>query len=397
MKKSEIKQIIKRQIEKLHRFPKTEELMDSLGIKRHTVQKILKLLVDDKFLQLTTNNWYELVPEKQFKINTSLPMYHQPEQIKNKIEMKPILKANLTTKELPEEINAYIGVTQFSNGMEGVKNEPQKIIDSIEPSQNSNLAIYTIKWGMLILGIGSIIISIYYNTLLALQFLPGVLAVIAGCIFVLFSVIAFEAMLLFLSYKLKQWKRVFVIAGFLILWLTAAVYSMTSTVNGRYERYMQNTQLQSSDNRTINAGRLKWANIQERKTILTQRIIEKRKQISQLYGILAGVKDLTDREKHGTIFSDTQWRISLSEKELDRYNNDLLKVQDEEANELKLNPESTDADIEAGKYNDFYEWLGTIFNISKEKIHFFLSLFPAFFFDVISPVAIACFLFLKRN
>ena len=64
---------------------------------------------------------------------------------------------------------------------------------------------------------------------------------------------------------------------------------------------------------------------------------------------------------------------------------------------VRKTPEATAANRAAGKYADFYEWLGGVFGVPTEKVHFFISILPAFFFDVISPIAIALFLFLRRS
>jgi hypothetical protein len=231
-----------------------------------------------------------------------------------------------------------------------------------------------------------------------MEFLPGVLAIIAGAIFVLFSVVSFEVILLFLSFKrMDLWKRAVSILGFVLLWFVVTIFSMSATVSGRYERYMSNQQAYSGENRGVSAGRLKWKSIQDRKQEITQRIQDKRVQIEQLRKIASGIEDISSREAHGTTFADTQWRASLAEKELDRYTQALENIRIEEAKQLELNPESTAADESAGKYASFYMWLGTVFSVPEEKIHFAISLMPAFFFDLVSPCAIAIFLFLRKE
>jgi hypothetical protein len=325
----------------------------------------------------------EIEPSKSSEPSITLDKY-KDEPIKVPVVAKKKFKFN---------------TTKIVKTFDGVK---EKIIrQEKRPKTDKNdmsLAVYVIKWSMLIVGIGSIIVSIFYNIKLSMEFLPGILAIIAGCIFVLFSVISFEVILLFISFrKIAYWKKTISIIGFIILWLIVATFSISATVSGRYERYMLNQQDISGEYRTISAGKLKWKNIQERKQDLIHRINEKRNQISQFNKISSKIEDISTREGHGTTFTDTQWRISQAEKDLDRYSQSLERLREEETKQLETSPETTAADEKSGSYISFYEWLSTIFGVPKEKIHFFLSLMPAFFFDVVSPIAIAIFLFLKKE
>ena len=160
---------------------------------------------------------------------------------------------------------------------------------------------------------------------------------------------------------------------------------------------MQLQKTKSGANVGISAGKLKWDTLQYRKKSLQHDIDMKSKQIYQLYNISSGIKDIKDKENHENTFANIQWRIRIAETEAKKLKQDMEKVLGEEGEMLQKNPETTSADSNSGVYTDFYEWLSTIFDSPKEKIHFFLSLFPAFFFDVISPVAMALFLFLRKQ
>ena len=370
IRKEDIKTLIVGLEKKFNKFPTIKQLAMILGLSPLQVMTILDQLVKENFLIKMGNNFSIYTPNssnvEKLKKNDSV-------QIKNKPlpTITPIKKLVSNTKE--------------------------KVALTIEDKTNF-FAIPVIKYSMLIVGIGSIIISAYYNILLALDFLPLILAVIAGCIFVLFSVIDFEAMLLISTFTdINKWKRRLMILGLASLWIIAAIFSITSVVNGRYEKYMANQTNKSTTNININVGRLKWKSIQDRKENLLKRIEDKSKQVQQLQKISAGIQSIEDMESHGRTFENAQWKSSVAEKELEKYNKDLEKVRQEESDELKNNPESTEASSEAGKYTDFYMWLSTIFGITKEKIHFLISLAPAFFFDVISPVSLALFLFLRKN
>jgi len=338
MKKEKLKEIIKAGVDATGRLPKVADIAAELHMKIYPTQKLLKQLADEGFLRKAKNNWYEIDDGT-----------------------KPAL-----VEEVKQVIieNAHVA-PEYLFG-----NTPTPALALVE--SQSKMALPVIKYSMLAVGVGSVVISAYYNVLLALDFLPAFLAIIAGCIFVLFSVVSFETILLFSTFKsMNKWKRRVTMAGLVIVWLVAVIFSITSVVNGRYEKYMSTQHDKAGSNMSVNAERLKWNNLQERKKALIMRINERRAQ-------------LTKAEL-------------VNDKKLERYNASIEAIRGLEINMIKKNPEATDANRTAGDYTDFYAWLAAVLSVSKEKIHFFISMLPAFFFDVISPIAIALFLFLKKN
>ena len=339
-RREELKKIIVAGVDASGRLPKVADLAAELNLRIYPTQRMLKALADEGFLRKTKNNWYEINNGKKPPESTPLTRF-----------MKALSDEGFPT-------------TRESN--------PPKDEASFSPEMQTRTALLIIKWSMLVVGIGSVIISAYYNVLLALDFLPAILAVIAGCIFVLFSVVDFETILLFSTFKsMNPWKRRGTMAGLAAVWIVAATFSITSVVNGRYEKYMRMQQDKSSTHMEINAERLKWLNIQERKKTVAARIEERRGQL-------------------------TKAEI-INDKKLERFNATLEQLRAAEVVMIKNTPEATDANLTSGEYTDFYAWLSEVFGLPKEKIHFFISMLPAFFFDVISPIAIALFLFLKRK
>lgn len=335
MKKEKLKEMIKAEVEKSGRLPKVGDIAAALNLRVYPTQRLLKTLADEGFLRKTKNNWYEINDGTPLKSEHYAPKMLKASEVRI-VETNEVLKLHVPFK------------------------------------YHNPLALPIIKWSMLVVGIGSVIISAYYNVLLALDFLPAFLAVIAGCIFVLFSVVCFETILLFSTFHhLNKWKRRGVMAGLSAIWLVAVVFSITSVVNGRYEKYMSMQHDKAGSNMTVNAERLKWQNLQERKKAIMARMDERRGQ-------------LTKTE-------------AMNDRRLEKYNSSLEQIRTLEISMIKKNPEATDANKTAGDYTDFYAWLAAVLGASKEKIHFFISMLPAFFFDVISPIAIAIFLFLKRG
>lgn len=322
-KKEKLKKIITVGVEQTGRLPKVADIASEMNLRIYPTQKLIKSLADEGFLRKTGNNWYEL--------NDGAPRLSLP----------------LT----------------FS--------KPQKAVAGKE-TENRQLAITIIKWSMLLVGIGSAIISAYYNVLLALDFLPPVLALIAGCVFVVFSIIDFETILLISTFKtMHTLKRYSAMAGLALIWLVAVTFSITSVVDGRYEKYMSIQRGKSDSNMTVNAERLKWQNLQERKASVIRLMEERRGQL-------------------------TKAEI-VNDRKLAEYNRNLNQIRNQELAAINKAPEATDANLTAGSYTDFYAWLSKVIGAPKDKIQFFISILPAFFFDIFAPISIAIFMFLKRK
>lgn len=322
-KKEKLKKIIAAGVEQTGRLPKVADIAAEMNLRIYPTQKLIKSLADDGFLRRTGNNWYEL--------NDGTPRITLP--------------------------------LVFS--------KPQKAAAGKE-AENKQLAISIIKWSMLLVGIGSAIISAYYNVLLALDFLPPVLAVIAGCVFVVFSIIDFETILLISTFKtMHTLKRYGAMAGLALIWLVAVTFSITSVVDGRYEKYMSIQRSKSDSNMTVNAERLKWQNLQERKASVIRLMEERRGQL-------------------------TKAEI-VNDRKLAEYNRNLNQIRNQELAAINKAPEATDANLTAGSYTDFYAWLSKVIGAPKDKIQFFISILPAFFFDIFAPISIAIFMFLKKK
>lgn len=416
---------IKRKIGEIYRekgrFPTLQEMNNILSFTSSQTRKHMRALTEDGYI-VPKGDWYtfpeegslEPVPVEQVEtqINKIIEeSQKQADKFKGESELVKEIDKTLAEKhpevftEVEKSITKPLKITpemkervkkkwlKWKKDQKPKKKKPAKR----RVKEDLALAMYIIRGIMFIVGIGSIAISIYYNIKLSMQFLPGIFAVVGGCIFVLFAVVSFETIIYFFIYRMAIWKKIIAISGFIFLWVIVTLFSMSAVFYGRYDRYEFNEKAQYSENRVINAGKLRWQNIQEQKTDIEKRMLGKRRQLEQLYKISEGITDLESRKENEEIFKNTQWRISLVEKDLKSLTIKLDIIRKAELKELDENPEFTTADKMAGHNDSFYDWLARIFGTTKEKIQFLISLAPAAFFDIVSSISMSIFLFLRKQ
>ncbi len=418
MTKREAKEGILMLIQRHGRFPRIAEMAELFELKPYQVPKLLQKLVEDGFLS-RRGNWYQLAPKPKpapgahlvegviggtspsavpFLPNAAIQEEVPPME---ETAPPPIVEETPPEPAAPILTAPPIPPTGFMEQLAALRAriQPEKItrwIPSME--EDTDAARIVVQVGMGIIGTGAVIISMYYTSIWLLEFLPWVFAFILAAIMVGFSVLAFEAVILFLSGRAtSHWTRWAVATSFVLLWIIVTVFSITSTIAGQYNRHVHNQDQQTREGRRERAAQVRWASLQERKQELAQRSAEKRAQIAQLSRISSGVVDLQTRAAHGGTFADTQWRIQKAEKELDGLSGDLEKIRAEESALLKDHPDANAKTSAGGSLPDFYTWVAGVLKASRDHVQFWMSLFPAVFVDVIAPTAIAVALFLRKR
>lgn len=261
-----------------------------------------------------------------------------------------------------------------------------------------NIPIFIVQIMMGLIGVGASIISVYYTTYWLVEFLPLPFALLLSSIMIGFSVFAFEAVILFLSGEVTQKKttRLLVASGLIFLWIIVSAFSITSTVAGQYNKHISN--LKEKNQTDIDTGRLSWNLLQERKKDIVRRIEDYQKQ-NKMYEVLAGqMNDLKDRVDNERAWQDAQTRTERNNWELNRLTTELGKLREEEQRQLE-EARKTGEKIGEGTLGipDFYGWIANIIHLHRDWVQFLLSLFPAIFVDIISPIGIAIALFLRNK
>ena len=250
-----------------------------------------------------------------------------------------------------------------------------------------------------VIGIGAAAISIYYTAIWLFEFLPFFFAILLSTIMVGFSISAFEVIVLIFSGNIlkSKYTKWSVSVMFSILWIIVSTFSIISTVAGQYNKYVSGLQEQTRNG--VSTGIASWGIIQERKRELQMRLSEYREQVSSLNKIISGLSNLEQRQENSGIWRETQYRLSKANKEMNKISDELEKVRIEEKKQLEESRQhGVSLTINEGNgLPDFYGWFAKVVNVHKDRAQFLMSLFPAIFVDIISPIGIAIALFLRKR
>jgi hypothetical protein len=392
-------------------FPSLVELISYTGQSGHQLRIQLEKLCERGFI--------ERMPSGKYQLN----MYHVingTDEKEEEVEEDFVMEA-INEKEIPETFpdpvfnpmleraiekeNTKIKVFETKGDNQNI--HKKRILDNIIKFQKSknekkikkndvDLVIPITRIAMLFIGIGAGIVSVFYTSVWLLEFLPSMLAILLSTIMVGFSILAFEVIIMFFSGMVsKHWSRWAVAVGFSLLWLIVAAFSITSTVAGQYNQHIKNSKEYAELNESKRASSMTWNSIQERKKELAERRSEKKSQLSNLINISIQATTIEDSEKHSRTLSSTSNQINQAENALNKIEAEIEKIREEERKVLAANPSQANNDM--SDIPDFYSWVAKVMDIKKDLAQFWLSLFPAIFVDIISPVALAIAMFLKKK
>jgi hypothetical protein len=198
---------------------------------------------------------------------------------------------------------------------------------------------------------------------------------------VTFAVCAFELIILF-----KQSKHFLLVGIFIILWIVVTVFSMVSTVAGQY-------------NAKINllTDRYKEEVIQRDQDNSRSEFLEQKKEYQDTLQILR--KDIS---YYGSLLSEFNTREAIAKDQI-RYNSiswNYRKIKNEiEILSKKLSTLRQSKVKHSIKKSapDFYMWVSNLWGWDPEMIQFWMSIFPALFIDLIAPISVAVFMFVKKG
>ncbi len=360
MTKQEVKAKIGELIQNYGRFPKIDELASALDTNIYQTQQHLKALVADGFLTMQ-GNWYRKNPE-----------YIEPSHHVEGVVSSETRTAPERPVERLVEVKAPV-----------VKEKPKDAEQSWD--------LYAIRGVMGLVGIGAILVSLYFTYTRLKEGLPGPLALLLSVIMICFSVSAFEVVILFVSKQItSHWYRWIVAFIFTIFWGVVTTFTVTSTIAVQYNEHARLAQAKNAAEFQTKADKVLWQSLQQQKTELTQRIKEKRELLTEYSNIN---KSLVEQEKTETqAWRDNQYRLRLANSDMDKLNRDMNDILKKEATQL-----GKGSDVLAENIADFYDWLASILKADRDSVQFWMNMFPAVFIDVIAPAALAIALFLRRR
>jgi len=323
-----VNNFIATRVKKTDRFPRWKTVMQEFDFDEHTTRKIVHELIQADYIKQEGKKWKYL------------------------------------GKASKESLSFSIGNTTMSVGL---------------------VSIFTII--IFIVGILTTYLSIKlsYNHLSTIYTKTS--SLLLSIAFGLFSVIAFEMIIIF-----KKRKQYILVIIFSILWIIVAGYSMYCTMVGQYEKKLVNTALVIEENKE-NTNNTNLLGLWEKEvTEINIEIANLREERNVLMAFLKGYEDSSKQYK------DTNYRIYLK--------NESIKIEGEKRKEIitKIENMLKDNRVSTEKNNkpkSFYLWIASIFTwVDSELFQFFSQLFPAVFIDIIAPLSFALVIFLqekKRN
>lgn len=373
-----VKQTIRQLIRAKWRFPSILELSEALELSGAGVVSVLDALEKDQYV-VKYDDWYRLATKEEMSnllesnVADEIELVDQEEEEPEEETQQPIIMKRTTP----------------------IPRQPKKKV--VPQDKKRQWSIIGLQISMLVIGLGAVILSIYYTTIWLIDFLPLMLAVLLSTIMVGFSVSAFETLIAFLSGKVKSGpvSKLIISSAFIVLWIIVTFFSITSTVAGQYNKHIDQVKKKIASSPTG----YKLTAIREEKADCEIQLKDAREQLAMLSKIAGGMSDLSSRSSHGRVWNDTQWRMVKVNKTIAGLLDRIQKLRSQESELLNSSKESgiVLANNKGEMILDFYDWLARVLGLSKDQVQFWMSLFPAVFVDVIAPVSLAVALFLKRQ
>lgn len=262
----------------------------------------------------------------------------------------------------------------------------------------SSITIIVIRIVMGLISIGACILSTWFTANFLQDSLGPFFSYILSIIMIMFSVISFEAIIIF--YKNNQ--RILVIL-FSFLWIIVLIFSMFSTIATQYnERIKINNQAKKNNTDKI-INRTAYNLLLTEEIEIRESLQLKKQELQPYLNILSSYESKEDRKTKDDKW--TYWNVTEKIKdlntELQKLKVQLDKKRDELRNELaKINDKKDKTGIVKGTEQEtksFYIWMSEILQIETQYVQFWPSTFPAVFIDIIAPLALAICMFLKKK
>ena len=205
-----------------------------------------------------------------------------------------------------------------------------------------------IRVALFVISAGAAIMSIYYSCLWFLERLPFLMALVSAVIMVGYGVL-FPEVIADIGHKPVSY-----IIGF--TGIVVILFSMMSTVAGQYNQRKVNLEASGA----------------------SLRLSELRRQEKTLEGSIASleaqIEAISQEESESKLYM-----MRITQEKLDANVEALGAVR------LQILEE---VDIQGKSRQDFYTWAGSVVGSSPDSFEFWMSLFPALFFDIIAPLGL---------
>lgn len=267
-------------------------------------------------------------------------------------------------------------------------------LEKVKAMAKMNPWMFFIKGVLFIIGIGATYMSIYHS----IGFLQGYYslkkAIVSGILMIVFNVMAAEIAVFFRSKNLTALWRLF--TG---LWVLGTLFSMTSTVIGMYNQRAQELAIaiikENIGTQENHDTDLKYQNLKERKEqALANLEGERKKRDTLVETISLYTPEMIDKDLEN--YNKLNGRRYIADTRVDSAQDEYNLLVEQESSFLT---ENTIAAVVEEKPADAYTWIGgEVFpGVRPEMIQFWMSVYPALFYDIIAPVSLSIVFFLPGD
>lgn len=241
--------------------------------------------------------------------------------------------------------------------------------------------ITSLRYVLLLVGSGSVYMSVYYSNKWLLDFLSPNRALLLSSIMVIFAVSAFELIVLF-----KKEKQYILVILFTFLWCVVTIFSMTSTIAGQYNSRMSFINKTYKEKSKESTQLIQYKEYEEQRKEYKETITMLRKDSLYYQGLLSQFNSAEDIQKNINKYNSLSWSYRRTQNELKSI---IAKLE-------KLRKNSRGVSLIEKVPPDFYLWISSMFGWKPDLIQFWMSIFPAIFIDLVAPISIAVFMFVKK-
>jgi len=370
------------------RFPKIEEISIKLNLPKYKCSKLLREL-NELGLLSRTGNWYGFIVEKPFD---SLQFLKETKEKLENMSQEDFVKQVEETRafEVTEkQAQDYIEALTEENRHDPIDIEMPKRFLS-KPIKLEQFSI--LRWVMLIVGIGSAIISAYYTQIWQHETLNLFWSWFLSLIMIGFASAAFLTLIGLLTRsiysKISTWLLAIV---FFVLWIICMIYSVQASVAGRFNQYQEIMTKNSVNENAYTIDNVKKNNLLESIDSLKMERDNNQKRLNTL---LKQAEDIQKGlEVKGETWLTIQSRI-LNVQGLIAESN--IKIENKNMEYEKIIESVPIISSNESKFG-FYDWMAKVYKTDRGNIEWIFLLFPSLFLDIASPIALAVFMFLGRR
>lgn len=259
----------------------------------------------------------------------------------------------------------------------------KRVKKSKRVSHNPYITIIRLFLGLI--GFAATVLSIRYTAIFLLEVLPVFWAWYLSSIMVLFSVLAFQIIVVF--YRKKR-LTLAITCG--TLWVIVMLYSMGSTVIGQYNARKETFSRNSVAYELVDVAKSKEEIYVQEERLLLDRLDARKQDLARYNKLISAYDTVEKRDADRRSYNSLATAIAQANTE--------IKGIVVEISELRSKRIEIVGDIvkEAPAPN-FYEWIASLFMWNPAMVEFLISIIPAIWIDIIAPLGVALGIFLKED